>query len=365
MKLKANIKTLKVRVKDKHKPVLERMAFEVNQVWNGANEITADDSYVPVPGVGYIRNSFTAYELQKQLKSIKLERGFIIHSTTVQEVIAAHHKSRRQFKTDKLRWRVSGGPRRSLGWIPFKKGAAKWKKGQVYFASHSFKVWDSYGLSQQAFRSGSFSQDARGRWYFNIVVEVALEQSIATGQVGIDLGLKDTATCSNGLKLEAYRFYRNGQAQLAKAQRANKNKRVKAIHAKIKNRRLDALHKFTTQVVHENAFIVVGNVSSSSLAKTKMAKSVLDAGGFILKTQLDYKSKAMQAEFVEINEAYTTQACSCCGGISNSSPRGRAGLGIREWSCPECGAHHDRDVNAAMNILAAGHRRLAEGIPLL
>ncbi|WP_238985465.1 hypothetical protein [Nitrosococcus halophilus] len=138
MKFKTNIKALKVRVKDKHKPVLERMAFEVNQVWNAANEITADDSYVPVPGAGYIRNNFTAYELQKLLKSIKLERGFIIHSTSVQEVIAAHHKARKQFKTDKLRWRVSGGPRRSLGWVPFKKGAAKWKKGQVYFAGHSF-----------------------------------------------------------------------------------------------------------------------------------------------------------------------------------------------------------------------------------
>ncbi|QBQ55893.1 RNA-guided endonuclease InsQ/TnpB family protein [Nitrosococcus wardiae] len=278
MKLKANIKTLKVRVKDKHKPVLERMAFEVNQVWNAANEITADYSYVPVPGAGYIRNNFTAYELQKLLKSIKLERGFIIHSTSVQEVIAAHHKARKQFKTDKLRWRVSGGPRRSLGWIPFKKGAAKWKKGQVYFAGHCFKVGDSYGLSQYVFRSGSFSQDARGRWYFNIVVEGAIEPSTATGQVGIDLGLKDTATGSNGLKLEAYRFYRNGEAQLAKAQRANKKKRVKAIHAQIKNRRLDALHKFTTLGVRENAFIVVGHVSSSRLAKTKAAMNILAAG---------------------------------------------------------------------------------------
>ncbi|WP_081430969.1 RNA-guided endonuclease InsQ/TnpB family protein [Nitrosococcus oceani] len=133
----------------------------------------------------------------------------------------------------------------------------------------------------------------------------------------------------------------------------------------MKNRRLDSIHKFTTQVVRENAFIVVGNLSSSGLAKTKMAKSVLDAGWFMLKAQLDYKSKAMQAEFIDINEAYTTQACSCCGCISDSSPKGRAGLGIREWSCSECGAHHDRDVNAAMNILAAGHRRLAGGIPVL
>ncbi|TXH66601.1 MAG: transposase, partial [Thiothrix sp.] len=191
---KTHLKTLKVRIKDKHKPVLERMTFEVNQVWNAANEITANYSCVPVPEVGWIRNSFSAFDLQKDLKSIKAERGFVLHSTTVQEVIAVHHKARRQFKTDQLRWRVSGGSRRSLGWVPFKSGAAKWKNGQVYFAGHYFKVWDSYGLSQFAFRSGLFSQDARGRWYFNIVVECPIEVTQATQSVGIDLGLKDTAT---------------------------------------------------------------------------------------------------------------------------------------------------------------------------
>ena len=357
------VKTLKVRVKDNKTNVLSRMAFEVNQVWNAANEITAEYSYVPIPGVGYIRNNFTAFDLHKFQKGIRKERGFIIHSTTVQEVTEAHAKARRQFKKDKLRWRVSGGSRRSLGWVPFKKGAAKWKHGCIYFAGHYFKVWDSYGLSQYEFRSGSFSQDARGRWYFNVVVQVPVEQSQATQAIGIDLGLKSVATCSNGDKLENSQIYRALEEKLGKAQRARKKDRVRAIHAKIKNKRKDAIHQFTTKIVKHNALIVVGNVSSSSLGKTKMAKSVLDAGWFMLKTQLDYKSKAMQAEFVEVNEAYTTQACSCCGCISDSSPKGRTGLGIREWACSECGAHHDRDVNAAMNILALGHQRLAGGIP--
>jgi len=112
--------------------------------------------------------------------------------------------------------------------------------------------------------------------------------------------------------------------------------------------------------VKENGVIVVGNVSSAGLAK-----SVLDAGWYQLKTQLDYKSKAMQVVFKEVNESYTTQICSCCGAISDNSPKGRAGLGIREWTCTACGATHDRDINAANNILALGHERLAVGIPLL
>jgi len=107
---------------------------------------------------------------------------------------------------------------------------------------------------------------------------------------------------------------------------------------------------------------VVGNVSSSGLAKTKMAKSVLDAGWSTLRTLLSYKCEHAGGVFLEVDERYTTQACSCCGSLSPSSPKGRAGLGIRGWTC-ECGVTHDRDVNAAKNILALGHERLAVGIP--
>ena len=85
----------------------------------------------------------------------------------------------------------------------------------------------------------------------------------------------------------------------------------------------------------------------------------------MLKTQLDYKSKGMQAVYIEVNEAYISQVCSCCGAISRNSPKGRAGLGIREWSCTPCGTTHDRDRNAAKNILRLGHQTLGGGIPFL
>jgi putative transposase len=96
-----------------------------------------------------------------------------------------------------------------------------------------------------------------------------------------------------------------------------------------------------------------------------MAKSTLDAGWSMLKTMLEYKSHQAGIVFEEVNESYTTQTCSCCGVISASSPKGRAGLGIREWTCGDCGSVHDRDINAARNILARGHARLAAGIPVL
>mgnify|MGYP003459577979 CR=1 FL=1 len=107
---------------------------------------------------------------------------------------------------------------------------------------------------------------------------------------------------------------------------------------------------------------MIGNINSKALAKTKMAKSTLDAGWSSLKTMLEYKSRQAGVMYEEVNEAYSTQTCSSCGEISPNSPKGMSGLGIRGWQCG-CGAVHDRDINGAKNILAMGHHRLAVGIP--
>ncbi|WP_019584589.1 RNA-guided endonuclease TnpB family protein [Thioalkalivibrio sp. ALE16] len=359
------IKTLSVRVKDRHARVLDRMAIEVNQVWNLANEMAYEAWHVPVPGVGWIQGVWrSAFDIQKAMAGINKQRGWMIGSAVIQEVIAVHGKSRNQFKRSKLRWRVSRGAKRSLGWIPFKSRAARFEGGKVRFAGQSFSVWDSYGLDDFPFRAGSFAQDARGRWYFNVQVEAPVQpRSEGTRAIGIDLGLKDVAACSDGTRLEGRKPYRTLEQKLGIAQRARKKQRAKAIHAKIKNRRKDALHQFSSRLVKQNAAIFVGNVSSSNLAKTRMAKSVLDAGWSTLRTQLQYKAIAHGVWFEEVDEAYTTQACSCCGAIGPNSPKGRAGLGIREWTCHACGIAHDRDINAARNILALGHERLAGGIP--
>ena len=346
------IKTLKVRVKDKHRPLLNQMARSVNFVWNYVNEL----SHRSIRERGVF---LSAYDVQKYTQGVHKELG--LHSHTVQKVGAEYATRRRQFKKSRLNWRKSGGVRRSLGWIPINTGMAKWKNGQVYHNGHYFNVWDSYGLSQYTFKSASFNEDARGRWYFNVVVEVDAVMPKGQDCTGIDLGLTDTATCSDGTKLEAGRFYRGLEEKLAIAQRAKNKTQVKTIHAKIANRRKDALHKFSRKLVNRCGEIYVGNVSSLKLVKTKMAKSVLDAGWGQLKAMLKYKSEHAGIVFKEVNEAYTTQTCSCCGALPDSRPKGIAGLGIREWTC-ECGVTHDRDVNAAKNILAVGHGRLAVGI---
>jgi len=349
-------KTLKVRVRDKHAPLLQQMARSVNGVWNYLNELSSRS-------IRERGRFLSAFDMHPYTKGANKELG--LHSQTLQEIAREYAIRRQQFKKARLNWRKSGGTRRSLGWIPINTGAASWKNGQLYHNGHYFKVWDSYGLSQYKFRSGSFNEDARGRWYFNVVVEVDAQISVGQDKIGIDLGLKDTATCSDGSKLEAGRFYRDLEPKLAAAQRASKKKRVKAIHAKIANRRKDALHKFSRQLVKRAGEIYVGNVKSSSLAKTKMAKSVLDAGWAMLKTMLEYKCDGAGIVFKVVNEAYTTQTCSNCGALPDSRPKGSAGLGIREWTCSACGVRHDRDINAAKNILAVGHGRPVVGIPVL
>lgn len=363
--METHTKTLKVRIKDKHAKVLSQWAFEVNQVWNAANALSAEFSWVPIPCVGYVNCGTSEFDLNKELKNIRKERGLTIGSATVQSVIAQHAKSRKQFKKNKLQWRCSGGSKRALGWIPFKTAGVKLVNGQIRFCGEFFGIWDSYDLSKYELGTGSFSQDARGRWYFNTTVKVKVKSGEGRKSVGIDLGLKTAATCSDGFKLERRRITDEFAKELATAQRAHKAKRIKAIHAKIKNSRGDAIHKFTTTVVENYGAIFVGDVSSKKLVKTKMAKSVLDTGWGMLKTQLEYKAIARSVLFVEVNEKYTTQACSGCGYISHNSPKGRAGLAIREWSCPECGELHDRDVNAAKNILRLGHQSLEVGIPVL
>ena len=349
------IKTLKLRVKDKHAKVLCAMAREVNQVFNFCNETSSIA----------IRERFkwlSGFDLQKLTAGFSKCDGVQIGSATIQQVCEEYAIRRKQFKKTRLNWRVSNpkSSKYSLGWIPFKAGAAKYKAGQIQFFGNKISLWDSYGLSKYELRSGSFSQDARGRWYFNVAVKVECSTSDGAASVGIDLGLKECATTSTGQKLEGHWLRKNEEA-LSKSQRARKKDRTRAIHAKIKNQRKDALHKFSSVLVKNNAAIFVGDVASAKLVKTKMAKSTLDAGWSMLKTMLEYKAIQAGIVFEEVNESYTTQTCNVCGVIAG--PKGLAGLNKRVWEC-ECGTVHDRDVNAALNIRARGHSRLAVGIPV-
>jgi putative transposase len=341
-------RTLRLHLKDKHAVFLREQAREVNFVWNYCNELA-------LKILQREARFCSAYDLHRYTAGATKE-GLSLHSQTVQAIAEELVRRRRQFKKRRLAWRKSGGARRSLGWIPVKASALRYKNGQVWYGGRALSLWDSYGVHSYELGTGSFSEDSRGRWYLNVTVKLKRAARSTTSRcVGIDLGLKEFATLSEGRKLEAHRFYRDLEPALGVAQRANKKRRVSALHAKIANRRKDALHKFSTALAREYGAIFVGNVNASALAQTGMAKSVLDAGWSAFRTMLQYKCADAGVWFEEINEAFSTQTCSCC--TSRTGPKGVAGLGIRQWECSACGALHDRDINAARNILAIGMRQ--------
>lgn len=252
-----------------------------------------------------------------------------LHSQTVQAVSEEYCVRRKQFKKAKLRWRTSRGAHRSLGWIPVKAVALNYKNGQVHYQGQPISLWDSYGLKDYALRSGSFCEDARGRWYLNVTVDVKKpEASPGKASVGIDLGLKDFAALSSGETIEAQKIYRGAEQALAVAQRAKNKKRVTAIHAQIANRRKDFLHKLSTRMVKEHGAVFVGNVNASALAKTTMAKSVLDAGWSAFRSMLKYKCDYAAVWFEEVNECYSTQECSSCHAMPGRAPRV-----LQDWRC--------------------------------
>ena len=168
-------------------------------------------------------------------------------------------------------------------------------------------------------------------------------------EAGIDLGLKTIATLSDSTELNRENLTKTHEIKLAMAQRANKKKLTTAIHAKIKNKRKDWTHKQTTRLVKEYDLIGVGDVSPSKLKKTRMAKSVSDAGWSSFRTMLAYKAVMLGVEMIAVKENFSTVTCSVCKG--RTGPKGLSGLGVREWMCSECGAVHKRDVNSARSIL--------------
>jgi len=320
---------------------LNKQARAVNYVFNFCNERQKD-------ALRFGRKWHTGFDLIKLTTGSSKELG--LHSDTVNAVCSQYAKSRHQFKRPYLRWRT----KKSTGWIPLAGRSIKETPNGFHFHGKEYKVFKHRDLPEGAkIKDGSnFSCDRRGNWFINVCIEIP---DVATRAplkgVGIDLGLKSFAVLSNGETVDAERLYRNAEAALATAQRANKTKRVKAIHAKIANKRADFQHKLSSRLVKEFDYIAVGNVSAAGLAKTKMAKSVIDAGWSSFRMKLAYKAVKHGAMCQEVNESFTSQVCSDCGALPDSRPRGIADLGVRNWVCCDCGAVHDRDVNGAKNIL--------------
>ncbi|WP_326645634.1 transposase [Nonomuraea fuscirosea] len=205
-------------------------------------------------------------------------------------------------------------------------------------------------------------KDAAGRYFASFVVETA-DRSLpeVAPEVGIDLGLTHFAVLSDGRKIANPRILRRAAKKLRKAQRALSRKekgsvnrakakaKVAKAHARVADTRRDFAHKLSTQIIRDNQAVYVEDLAVKGMARTKLATSVHDAGWSRFVNMLEYKAKRYGRTFARIDRFFpSSKLCSTCGALQDEMP-----LNIRSWTCP-CGAVHDRDVNAAINILAAG-----------
>lgn len=323
---------------------LRKMARAVNQTWNYCGGVQDASRR-------HNKKWPSAYDLVNLTSGSSKMLG--INSDTINAVCTQFAQSRDKARR-RPRWRVSAGAKRSLGWVPFAHASAIQMGGDtVRYLGKPYRTWLSREVPADI-RCGSFSEDASGHWYINLVCEVPDDLPVGNGEVGIDLGLKELAALSTGEKIENPRHLAATAKRLGAAQRAGRRSLARKLHRKVKAQRQHFLHQISTRIARENSLVCVGDVNSAALARTRMAKSVLDAGWSTLRSQLRYKIAMRHgATYVDVNERYSTQTCSCCGSRSGS-PRGVKGLGVRTWVCGDCGASHDRDVNAARNILRSG-----------
>lgn len=341
------VRTLRLKVRRDSYRWLNAAASEVNSCWNFCNEHSSSV-------FGNLGKRLTGFDLCAMTTGSEAYMNRI-GADTIQRVCIEYAAKKLAARKQRLRWRVSRGTRRSLGWVPFKAKNLKRKGSALRFAGKTFRVFNAARLIEAKWKQGCFAQDAVGDWWLCLPVEAEAEQSVAPLEsVGIDLGLKAIATTSDGDVLEAGRWTHGIADRLATAQRRGHRRQAKRLHRKASRRRADALHKFSRKIVDKYQKIVVGDVSSPKLVKTRMAKSVLDSGWGMLRNMLDYKSQQAARTFSVVNERYTSRACSGCGALTG--PAGLDMLSVRQWECVECGDIHDRDINAAKNILTAGSR---------
>jgi putative transposase len=214
------------------------------------------------------------------------------------------------------------------------------------------------------FRSITVSKTPTGKYFVSILVEQELKPMPSTGKVvGIDLGLKDLFILSNGQVINNPKWFRENQSKLKRNQKHLSRKvkgsnryskqriKVARVHEKISNLRRYFLHNISTEIVREFDLIVLEDLNVSGMLKNrKLAKSISDASWASFVSMLEYKCNWYGKTLIKIDRFFpSSKTCSNCGHKEDKMP-----LNIREWNCPNCGSKHDRDLNAAINILKKG-----------
>ena len=234
------------------------------------------------------------------------------------------------------------------------------KAGKIAFRQD----YDFSNLNIQKIYNITIERSKTNKYYCSICVDVEQEEYEHTGEViGIDLGIKDLVIDSNGNKYENHKYLNKVEKKIkhlnrlySKKTKGSKNKekarlKLAAAYEKLSNKRKDNLHKLTTKLIKENDIICIENLNVKGMSKNhKLAKSIQDASFGTLVSMLKYKAAWHNRRIIEIGRFFpSSKLCSSCGYRMNYM-----GLEIRKWTCPQCNTIHDRDINAAINIMNEG-----------
>lgn len=279
--------------------------------------------------------------------SIKLE----IPSHTLQGILKrAHNAWNRCFKKLSKKPRFKG-LRNKLTSIPFPDPILRPKDKKIALPGLGKLKYFKQALPEGKIKCGAIIKRASG-WYLSLTLDTDHTFQVKDTQeaIGIDPGFKTLLTLSNGIKIENPRELRKGAERLAQAQRGHNQKLASRLQEKQANRRKDRNHKISRSLVENFKTICYSNDSFKGLARVH-GKSVSEAGLGQLIAMLTYKCRTGSRTLTAVNSRFTTMTCSSC--LARTGPIGWAGLKVRTWDCG-CGTTHDRDINAARNVLRAG-----------
>lgn len=332
-------------------------------VYNRALSARTEAWYGEQKRIGYVESSamLTTWKKQEDLQflnevsCVPLQQGLRHLQTAFSNFFAG----RAQYPTFKKK--------RNGGSAEFTKSAFKFKDGQVFLAKSSEPLpihWSRTLPSGAEPSTVTVKLSPAGRWTVSLLVDTEIEPLPKhSNGIGVDLGVTSLVALSTGEKVANPKGFNAKRRKLKKAQKTlsrkqkgsnNRHKarlKVAKVHQEISDARKDFLHKLTTRLVRENQTIAVEDLAVKNMMKNrKLAKSFFDASWGELVRQLEYKCDWYGRNFVKIDRWLpSSKRCAGCGHIVEKLP-----LNIREWNCPKCKTCHDRDVNAAKNILAAG-----------
>jgi putative transposase len=349
---------------EEQEQLLHRTLGCVRLVYNKALHTRTEGWYERQERIGYKETSAMLTEWKKkedlqflnEVSCVPLQQGL----RHLQKAFANFWAGRTKYPNFKKK--------RSGGSAEFTRSAFKWKDGQLWLAKCSEPLpirWSRIFPKKSEPSTVTVRLDASGRWFVSLLVDDHTVESLPQidKAVGIDVGITSLFATSDGEKIANPKHFKRLRYKLRQAQKAlsrkvkgssNREKarhQVARIHAAIADARTDFLHKLTTRLVRENQTIAVEDLAVKNMMKNhKLAQAIADASWSELVRLLEYKCQWYGRTLVKIDRWFpSSKRCRHCGHVVDKLP-----LNVREWNCPKCGTHHDRDINAAQNILAAG-----------